>query len=88
MKKMLLLVLLVSGCAAAPDPAPAIAVAECFIFATIDNSGQRRVTPPARPQPAGGGVVLSAPCCPPRGRHLKTEKNRKGLFRAKRNRGD
>ena len=62
-----------------------IAVAESFMFVTIErNSGHRRAFPPARQTPAGGGVVLPAPCPLPTGRHFKIEKKNKGLFRGKR----
>ena len=81
MKKLFLLVLLVSGCGAGQDQAPAIAVAESFVFAKIDSS-DRRGTPPPRQKLASGGVVLPAPCplppCQP--------KKRKCWCRAKRHR--
>ena len=81
MKKLFLLVLLVSGCGAGQDPSPAIAVAESFVFAKIDSS-DRRGPPPPRQKLASGGVVFPAPCPLPLGQ----PKKRKGLFRAKRHR--
>ena len=81
MKKLLLLLLLVSGCGAGQDPSAAIAVAESFVFAKIEDS-DRRGNPPPRQKLASGGAVFPAPCPLPPGQ----PKKRKGLFRAKHNR--